>query len=110
MIDLNEMSQMAYEIAEKRYQHGAFGKHKNNVPNLLKHCAGEVVEAAQAYSEWVDNTLEFDELKEEFMSELADVIMCILIAAAIENIDIEKALTVCLEKNMARANGVGDKK
>lgn len=110
MIDLNEMSKMAYDAAEKRYQQGAFGKKKNNVPNLLKHCAGEVVESAQAYSEWVNNPLDFDEMKEEFISELADVIMCILIAAAIENIDIEKALTECLEKNIARANGVGDKK
>lgn len=51
------------------------------------------------------------ELQEHFESELADVIACILIICANEpTIDIEEALQKCFQKNLARAEGRGDKK
>lgn len=43
------------------------------------------------------------------MSELADIICCVLIIAGKENIDMEYALTACMEKNYMRAIGEGDK-
>ena len=39
---------------------------------------------------------------ERFALELADVIMCTLLAADAEGVDIEKALAVCLGKNIRR--------
>ena len=47
--------------------------------------------------------------KERFASELADVICCILIISANENIDIEEAVCKCMLKNAKRAYGDGDK-
>ena len=122
MIDVNEISKMAYDIAEKRYKSGAFGNHNNSVQNLLKHCAGEVVEAMGAFDEWQED-LKFGAVsmgvtdpdwnrktpKEEFADELADVMMCVLIVAGKCNIDIEKAVNDCVEKNYKRASGNGDK-
>ena len=43
------------------------------------------------------------------MSELADIVCCVLIIAGKENIDMEYALTACMEKNYMRAIGEGDK-
>lgn len=43
------------------------------------------------------------------MSELADIICCVLIIAGKENIDMEYALTDCMVKNYKRAIGEGDK-
>jgi NTP pyrophosphatase (non-canonical NTP hydrolase) len=47
--------------------------------------------------------------KEIFASELADIVCCVLIIAGKENIDMEYALTTCMEKNYMRATGKGDK-
>ena len=114
MIDVNRISKMAYDIAEKRCKHGAFGVHENTVQNLLKHCAGEVVEAMNAFDDWQEN-LKFgadwnkETSKEKFVGELADIIMCALIVAGKMNLDIESAIVACGEKNYKRANGNGDK-
>ncbi|MBO4507133.1 MAG: hypothetical protein J5747_00675 [Spirochaetaceae bacterium] len=129
MIDLNEYSKKSYEVAEIRYRNGAFGSKQNSVQNLLKHCAGEIVEATEAYcpyetlKEYTSGGTDFEgmeepdlaekvflEDKERFSSELADIIVCVFIIAGRERIDIEKALLDCYAKNLARANGTGDKK
>ena len=67
----------------------------------MKHCAGEVCEAVEAYSDYLyeDSKGHHDKLA----AELADIITCALIAAANEDIDIEKALKDCQQKNEARA-------
>lgn len=123
MLDLNEIAKKSYEIAERRYRNGAFGTSQNSVQNLLKHCAGEVVEAMSAYSDWQED-VKFGAVsmgvtdpdwnrctpKEAYISELADIICCVLIIAGKQDIDIEKALLDCYAKNLARANGTGDKK
>lgn len=103
MFSLNELAVMAYENAEKR--EAKDGKVSTNTMQMLKHTATEVVESAEAYNSWVDGVAN----KEIFASELADIICCVLIIAGKENIDMEFALTECMEKNYKRAIGEGDK-
>lgn len=93
MIDLNKLSKDNLSVSETRVKNGDFGKRQNSVTELLKYCAGEVVEAMEAYNSFS---------KSEFTSELADVITCILIIAAKENINIEVALKDCNKKNKKR--------
>ena len=98
-MNLNEASQKALEIAEKR------GIHENTM-EALKHCACEVVEAVEAYDNWslLDNPQGW---KEEFENELADVIICILSVSGSEGIDIEQAISRKMLINEGRAkNGL----
>ena len=111
-MNLNEMAKEALEIAEKRHENGELKK--PTTMNVLKHCAGEVVEAVEAFHYFwneipkteddLDLTIDdmVDKHKADLSLELADVIMCILIACAKENIDVEKALLEVMEKNRAR--------
>jgi NTP pyrophosphatase (non-canonical NTP hydrolase) len=103
MFELNELAVMAYENAAKR--EAKDGKVSTDTRKMLKHCATEVVESAEAYNSMVDGVAN----KEIFASELADIICCVLIIAGKENIDMEYALTACMEKNYKRAIGEGDK-
>lgn len=117
MLDLNELARQSQVIAKQRAKHGLGA----DTSTCLKHCSGEVIEALQAFNDWqVD--LRFanvsmgvtdpdwqKDYKQEYAGELADIIVCTLIAAANGNIDIEQALYDCVEKNRKRANGVGDK-
>lgn len=105
MFNLNELCQMAYENASKR--EAKDGKVSTNTLQMLKHTATEVIEATEAYSTYcnTDKTIH----KQGFASELADIVCCVLIIAGEENIDMEKALTECMEKNYYRAIGKGDK-
>ncbi|MCQ2598190.1 MAG: hypothetical protein MJ181_10135 [Treponema sp.] len=100
MIDLNKMSLQALEIANARNIEPV------TVMNMIKHCAGEVVEASESYSktDFQDKFLLSEKYK-DFISEMSDVIMCILIVAGLEEIDIEQALRNCLKKNKARIKG-----
>ena len=113
-MNLNEVSENALENAKRREANGAKIDH-HTLP-MLKHCAGEVVEATQAFVEYAqvcENNKETEEgtamAEEAFASELADIICCVLIISANEGIDIEKAVSDCLQKNAKRANGEGDK-
>ena len=90
MIDLNILSKVAVDNSKKR----------GNVLEPLKHCACEVVEAMEAFTFYRE--YKTDILKEQLAGELADVIMCALVLAGQEGIDIENALTECAEKNRAR--------
>lgn len=107
MIELNDMAEKMLAVAQKRQSNGAFIK--NDTLSILKHCATEVVEATEAYVR-CDNFISDGCSEEKFASELADIIACALIAAAIGEIDIEKVLNDCYEKNRNRAEGKGDKK
>ena len=93
-MDLIKASVKAYEIAQKRGL-------KENTFETLKHCAGEVVEANEAYNNWSFMTSD-DTLKEQFENELADVIVCVLSICGQEGINIEKALERVFEKNEKR--------
>lgn len=110
-ITLNEIAKASYETAKKRQENGA--NISVDTRDMLKHCATEVVEAMQAYTN-LDNSIVYDsdyksDCKKEFASELADIICCCAIIAGRENIDLNKAVADCLEKNRRRAEGTGDK-
>lgn len=120
MADLNLLSKVAFVNAVKREE--ADRKHNSvNTDEMLKHTAGEVVEALQAFNEWQEE-LKFGgvsmgvtdpefvtDTKQHFSSELADIICCVLIIAGRHNLDIEKAVLDCMDKNRKRAKGIGDK-
>ena len=131
-MNLNELSKNALENAKRREANGAKIDH-HTLP-MLKHCAGEVVEATEAFTNYreIKNLAEdltatdldekwesqeepdvceeyYQECKAKFASELADIICCVLIISAEEGIDIEKAISDCHEKNAKRAYGEGDK-
>lgn len=93
MIDLNNIAEQSLKIAEHRQL-------KTDTISTFKHCAGEILEAVESYTRYVYSPIEE---KDSFPDELADVIMCTLTVSAKENIDIEKALLKCLEKNRNRA-------
>lgn len=94
--DLSGLNAFAGRAREASRMRGMDG----TAEEYLKHCAGEVVEAVSEYNNW---TISQDEGgRERFALELADVIMCALLAADAEGVDIEKALAVCLGKNIRR--------
>ena len=97
MINLNEHAQKAQEIAFNRWRKEGVEYH---TPAILKHCAGEVCEALEAYNQYLNEYIE--SYRNKLAAELADIITCALIAAANEDIDIEKALQECQQKNEAR--------
>ncbi len=113
MIDLNELCKVTLANAEKRHANG--GNVTTETRKMLKHCATEVVEAMEAYSisfgehfsrpDYLTSEMDL----EQFTSELADIICCVLIIAGKENIDIEQAINDCIEKNRKRAEKIGDK-
>ena len=131
MIDLNELCKVTLANAELRQKNG--GHIKADTRSMLKHTATEVVEAAMAasvyldlksYADFSETDLEekwpsleepdvaeetFRRYNEHLSSELADIICCCLIVAGKEEIDIEKAVWDCIEKNRRRVEGAGDK-
>lgn len=120
---LNEIAKTSFEDAKKRERNG--GHIATDTRSMLKHCATEVVEATEAYQEWYlgysydeeeeelmevfNKKKSFKALKDHFASELADIICCCTIIAGVEDIDLDKAVADCLEKNRRRAEGIGDK-
>ena len=105
MIDLNKLSTEAYIVAKKRELNGAFIK---TAPiDILKHCAGEVMEATEAYCDFVYEMT--DEYEEKFQDEVADIMTCCLIISGYMQFDIESALNRVMEKNRLRAEKQGDK-
>ena len=119
MIDLNDLAYKVRNVAHARKKNGA--NIDTDTFKMLKHCATEVVEATDAWSTmkmyqqapdlYIRDKMKPEELEADFASELADVILCVLIICANEpTIDIEKALQKGFEKNLARAEGRGDKK
>lgn len=98
MIDLNEMASQMYEVALKREEHSPYMNSLTSV-ELLKHLAGEVVEASMAYSVGA----------EPYRMELGDILCMTMLLAHKENFDIEKILSDTLAKNTERANRTGDK-
>ena len=92
-MNLNEASQKALEIAEKR------GIHENTM-EALKHCACEVVEAVESYTRFVYSP---KEEADSFPDELADIIINVLSICGAENIDIEQAIARKMLINEGRA-------
>lgn len=107
-LSLNEIAKLSYENAKKRENN--CGHISTETRAMLKHCATEVVEAVEAYTNWSWDLTHQAECKDSFASELADIICCCTIIAESELIDLDKAVADCLEKNRKRAEGTGDKK
>lgn len=106
-LSLNEIAKLSYENARKREANGGHISRETN--SMLKHCATEVIEATEAYTRWSCAEEHLQECRNSFISELADIICCCTIIAGRENIDLDKAVADCLEKNRKRAEGTGDK-
>lgn len=96
---LNSIVNEAYRIAKIR---AANDKHNSIEPvELLKHTASECIEATEALVSLSD--------REHFADELADIVMCVFILAGEMNVDMDMAVTRCLEKNRKRSERKGDK-
>lgn len=107
MIDLNHLCEVSLANATQRMNNGAHIDTETR--KMLKHCATEVVEAMEAYTQFRMN--EYSGKTESHLeSELADIICCVLIICGKERIDVEEAILDCIEKNRKRAEGTGDKK
>lgn len=105
MIDLNKLSKQAYEVALRRESNGA--NIKADTISMLKHCASEVMEATEAYCDFVYEMT--DEYEEKFQDEVADIMTCCLIISGYMKFDIELALNRVMEKNRLRAEKQRDK-
>ena len=105
-MNLNEIAENAHRTAITRERNGGAVK----IRDILKHTAGEVVEAAQAREAWASVEYIDGIDKEDYAEELADVLICVLIAAYEDNIDIEAAVNSKMQKNELRAELKGDKK
>lgn len=93
MIDLKYLTHKSCEIAKQRAQKDKYKIMTDEA--VLKYCAGEVVEAAFAAAS----------SKSNLAGELGDVIVCCLICAGINNIDIEQAIRETVNKNEKRLGG-----
>jgi len=105
-MNLNEAALNALFIAKVREENGADVK----LEDIFKHTGGELIEATEARARWEANGFLSQELKNDFAEELADVLICVLIAAKRDNIDIESAVNLKMQKNAQRAALEGDKK
>lgn len=99
---IEKIAEKAYNTALKRQQNGA----NVDIKKILKHCAGEVVEAAEKSVEIKTDANKAD----EYAEELADIVLCVFIAAYKDGINIESAIIAKQHKNEARAANKGDKK
>ena len=93
MIDLNYLTQKSYAIASKNAQKDKYKALTNEA--ILKYCAGEVIEAAFASDKCTSN----------LAGELGDIIVCCLICACANNIDIEQAIQKTVDKDERRLGG-----
>ena len=104
---LNELCVATLNNAELRNKNG--GNIKTDTRSMLKHTATDIEEKWSGQDEPDVCEEYYQKQKANFESELADIICCVLIIAGKENIDIEKAILDCVEKNRKRAEGIGDK-
>lgn len=96
MIDLNQIASGAHDIAKKR----GYPYSDTRLEPLLKYCAGETVEASFAASMYEKEHSDLD--RELLKGELADIMMCVLIACSELDVDAEGILLECLSKNEKR--------
>lgn len=94
MLKLNDLAKQSLLLAKQRGM-------QTDVLSALKHCGGEVVEAAEAFTKY--NMLGEKKDYDSLSLELADIIICALSASAEEKIDIEQALNKAMQKNARRA-------
>lgn len=107
MIDVNEIAQKAYTTALKRFKSGNCKTNPHDTIAMLKHCVEEVIEVTEAYINWQlcdgdCSTQIYADEKFDFAIELMDVVVCALITAHYNGIDVEKVLNDCMVKNVKR--------
>ena len=100
MMNLNDIAEQAHALAKQRGL-------KTDVLSSLKHCAGEVVEATEAFTKLFDEVSpnRAEGLKQDFSLELADIVICALTASYEAGINIEDAISEAMQKNAQRAYG-----
>lgn len=133
MIELNDFCKKSFEVAKARQDNG--GKINVDTFQMLKHCATEVIEATESFVDYneIKNLADdlsvtdieekwesqeepdvceeyYQESRNRFISELADIISCCVIIAGKEGFDLEQALNDCYERNKLRSENKGDKK
>ena len=98
MLNLNDIAEQAYLLAKQR-------GFETDVLSTLKHCAGEVLEATEAYTNlsYVSTSDRRKAKTEEVGLEIADIIICALTASVRLNIDIEEYIGKAMQKNAQRA-------
>lgn len=109
MIELNEVAKECYDIAVKRVKAGHNVPGPDDTFGLLKGCAGEVLEVQDAfynYAYWtgggnLGKPLK-DHLSKELGLELADIVVYVLLVAQHNGIDMEKMLSLTMQKNRER--------
>ena len=98
MINLNDVAEQAYLLAEQRQL-------DTDVLSTLKHCAGEVVEATEAYTKLMctASPIQANTFHRDIGLELADIIICALTASVKLGVNIETSINESMQKNARRA-------
>lgn len=115
MIDMNDLAYKMRNVAHAQKMNGA--NIDTDTFMMLRHCAKKVVEAQTAFDQFKftkeilnlndSHIKECEKLYKDFISEIADIIACVLIVCANEpTINIEKAMQDCLEKNLAKTKKI----
>lgn len=109
MININDIAEGCLQISNMRKQNGS-----TIDKDVLKHCAGEVVEATEARGKLERINKEthphaYELLKNKYAEEIMDICICSLVAGAELGIDFEKCLKNKFAINEKRALGMGDK-
>lgn len=92
---INNLAEEAFNVSAERGRKEAHIS--TDSESLLKHAAGEIVEASFTYAQ------PEEQKKEVLLEEVSDAIMCLLILAHKEGLDIQEGLLACLNKNKRRA-------
>ena len=109
-MNINDMARKAFAYARQRQVKEGI-ESPSDIVAMCRHASSELFEVIDAYKGWqakaCNPNVFFDKdvnsAKSVFAGEIADVIMCCLIVASAQGVDIEAALEKCLEKNRKRA-------
>ncbi len=109
-MNINDVAKKAFAYARQRQVKEGI-ESPSDIVAMCRHASSELFEVIDAYKKWQAKACSpnvfFDKdvnsAKSAFADEVADVIMCGLIMASAQGVDIEAALEKCLEKNRKRA-------
>lgn len=103
------------EIQKKAFRYAKVRSVKEDIESpfdivaMCRHATGEIFEVIDAWTKWryvCENGGDFNEMRQgqdAYADEIADVIMCMLIIAQVERVDVQSALEKCLLQNRKRA-------
>jgi len=114
-MNINDMAQKAFVYARQRQVKEGI-ESPSDVVAMCRHASSELFEVIDAFNKWgeyhfdgshkaafTQENIGVIKCKAAFADEIADVIMCGLIMASAQGVNIEAALEKCLEKNRKRA-------